>query len=389
MGLISWLQNKLGGKSVPISGQEIQQALDEYGADISIREIAFFSAVGLIAKSIGKCEFRTYLDGKETRGEDYYTWNFQPNQNENAGEFMDHLLARLFSSNEALVVEWDGNFYVADSYSRQDYALYEDVFSQVAVGDFTFSKSFRQSEVLCFRLSECNTRSLVNALFASYQKLIQHAMTVYGRSNGNKGVFTYEALPTTEQEKAWFDDLFQNKFKTFLSSPDAILPLGKGQNYTDIGSKTYRDASTRDIRAMIDDVFDFTAKAFNIPPALLRGDVAGTSDAVDNLLTFCIDPLASMLEKELNRKLYGKAVLDGSYIKIDTRNVKHIDLLTVASGIDKLISSATFCINDIRRLCGEPEIDEPWAWQHWMTKNYDAVQAALTAANDPPSGDAS
>lgn len=58
----------------------------------------------------------------------------------------------------------------------------------------------------------------------------------------------------------------------------------------------------------------------------------------------------------------------------DTKAVKHIDLLDVATSIDKLISSGCFTINDIRRVCGEDEIDEPWANQFFMTKNYSAIE---------------
>jgi hypothetical protein len=46
--------------------------------------------------------------------------------------------------------------------------------------------------------------------------------------------------------------------------------------------------------------------------------------------------------------------------------------------VDKLIGSGAFCINDIRVVCGEQIIDEPWAWQHYVTKNYEAIEAALT-----------
>ena len=152
-------------------------------------------------------------------------------------------------------------------------------------------------------------------------------------------------------------------------------------NYTDLGSKTYTNEGTRDIRAMIDDVCDFTARAFGVPPALLSGDVQGVSDALDQFLTFCIDPLCDMISEEINRKRYGKDVLRGSRMQIDTKCVKHVDLLSVSTAIDKLIASGAFSVNDIRNVVGEPEIDEPWANQHFMTKNYSTVQDLLDAIN--------
>jgi len=131
---------------------------------------------------------------------------------------------------------------------------------------------------------------------------------------------------------------------------------------------------------MIDDVSDFTAKAFCIPPALLRGDVQGVSDALDQFLTFCIDPLTDMLSEEINRKRNGfTGFRQGNYLKIDTKAIKHVDLLSVSASIDKLIGSGVFCINDIRELVGEQPIEEDWAYQHFMTKNYSTVADLLAA----------
>ena len=128
---------------------------------------------------------------------------------------------------------------------------------------------------------------------------------------------------------------------------------------------------------MIDDVSDFTAKGFNMPPALLRGDIQGTSDAVDQFLTFCIDPLADMIQEEINRKRIGQVEFSkGTKIVIDTKTIKHIDLFSISTAIDKLIGSGVFCINDIRKATGDEIIDET-VWQHWITKNYSSVEDLL------------
>ena len=96
------------------------------------------------------------------------------------------------------------------------------------------------------------------------------------------------------------------------------------------------------------------------------------------MLTFCIDPLARMLEKEINRKRNGMAgFISGNYLKIDTMAVKHIDIFDIATPIDKLISSGVFTINGILRTIGEPEINEDWANEHFITKNYSTIQDLL------------
>lgn len=383
MSLISWLRDKFGTASIPVNGFEISpDDRDELLGEVFIREMAFWSAVNLVSNAVGKCEFKTFSGDKEVRGPEYYLWNVEPNRNQNSSGFIQKWISQLYRHNEALIIEQNGQLLVADSFTRTPYALYDDLFTQVTVGDFTFSRSYAQSEVLYFELTQKDMRKVIGGLYESYSKLITYSMIAYRRSRGTKGVFKYDTLPVAgTAERTAFDALVNDKIKKWLTGDNAALPLGQGLDWKTENVKTYSAESTRDIRAMIDDVNDFTAKGFGIPPALLRGDVQGTSDAVDQLLTFCIDPLVDRLAEEINRKRYGRAAfLRGDYLRIDTKAIKHVDLLSVSTSIDKLISSGAFCVNDIRKLVGEPVIDEPWAWQHWMTKNY-AVADLMAALN--------
>ena len=68
-----------------------------------------------------------------------------------------------------------------------------------------------------------------------------------------------------------------------------------------------------------------------------------------------------------------------TYLKIDTKQIKHVDILSVSTAIDKLIGSGAFCVNDIRRICGEEPIDEDAANAFFITKNYMPIEDALKA----------
>lgn len=136
--------------------------------------------------------------------------------------------------------------------------------------------------------------------------------------------------------------------------------------------------TTRDIRAMIDDVTDFTARAYGIPPVLLSGSVQNVDSATDQFLTFCVDPLADALQEEINRKRNGlEGLRRGDFVQFDTGRIKHIDLLDAAGSIDKLVGSGVECVNDIRALLGQPLINEEWAWKHFITKNYAEIEKVL------------
>jgi hypothetical protein len=85
--------------------------------------------------------------------------------------------------------------------------------------------------------------------------------------------------------------------------------------------------------------------------------------------------LTDLLVEEINRKRFGrKEYLSGNKVVIDTKTIKHIDLLEVATSIDKLISSGAFCIDEIRTTVGEEPLGTEFGKQHWITKNYTQIE---------------
>ena len=121
----------------------------------------------------------------------------------------------------------------------------------------------------------------------------------------------------------------------------------------------------------------FRYNAFLIPPVLLRGLVVGVGDAHRRFLSQCIDPLMDQLAEEINRKRYGyEAWRNRSYLQIDTSAIEHFDLFGNAANIEKLIGSG-YSYNDVQRAAGGREIDEPWANEHFITKNFADAQSAL------------
>lgn len=381
-----WIREKLNTGNEKITAGEIDgQTFFNIMNDLYLRELAFWTCVNKIANAISKCEFKTYYRGVEVKKQEYYLWNVEPNRNQNSAAFLTKLIGKLYRNNEVLVVEIQGQLLVADSFEKISYAVYDDVFKNVTIGDLTFKKTFYQKEVLYWELNSEDMKKLVNGIYTSYNELLAYASAAYQRSRGSRGILNIDAQAQAADDfSETLQDLMNNYFKRFFTSSNAVLPLYDGYNYTDIGSKTYSSESTRDIKAMADDVFDFTARAFSFPPSLAKGDVQDTEKATDELLTFCIDPLAHMLMDEINRKRNGlEGFLRGDSIKIDTTTVKHIDIFDIATPVDKLISSGAFTINHILRILGEPEIEEDWADQHFITKNYSTIQDLLANLSNP------
>ena len=380
-----WLLTKLSGGQSQVSAVEMD-GCDFFNImdDIYLRELAFWTCVNKIANALSKCEFKTYVGNVAVKRAEYYAWNVEPNRNQNAPAFLTKLIGKLYRDNEVLVIETNGQFLVADSFEKVKYALYDYTFKNVTVDEFQFGKTFQQGEVLYLELNSVDMKRLVNGIYQSYKDLIAYASKAYQKSRGNRGILNIDAqAQEAEDFSDTLQDLMNNYFRRFFNTDNAVLPLYDGYKYDDLGSKTYSNETTRDIKAMTDDIFDFTARAFSFPPSLAKGDVQDTGKATDELLTFCIDPLAHMLEDEINRKRNGfEGFLRGNYVKIDTTTVKHIDIFDIATPVDKLISSGAFTINDIRRIIGEPEIAEDWANQHFITKNYSTIQDLLESLNN-------
>lgn len=367
--------------------QDVQNAAYE----LYIRELAFWTCVNKIANAVSKCEFKTYYHNKEIKGKEYYLWNYEPNQNQNAAGFIYKLIAQLYRKNECLVVEINHRMYVAESYIKEVYALRDYQFSGISFDGYTLQETLDMSDVMFFELNSTDMRKLMNGMYGSYSKLITYAQNAYQKSRGHKGILNIAGVAQEQDNfNETFEELMSTHFKNFFGKDNAVLPLFDGYNYQDISqnAKTYSTESTRDIKALADDIFEFTARAFSFPPSLAKGDVQDTTKATDELLTFAIDPLVKMIQQEINRKRNGKDGLkQGNYLKIDTLAVKHVDIFDIATPIDKLISSGAFTINDILQVIGKPKIDESWADQHFMTKNYSEIGAILKGIAEENGGE--
>ena len=145
------------------------------------------------------------------------------------------------------------------------------------------------------------------------------------------------------------------QFKPFLESGGAVLPEFDGYKYENAGGTGGGAAgSTRDIKALVDDIYEITARAFQIPSVLVQGQVEGTQDANGRFLTYCIDPICDQLQEEIVRKRYGfEKWRAGTYLRIDSSSIIHFDLFANAANVEKLVGSGVFSINDIRAAAGQ------------------------------------
>lgn len=391
ISIFKWLAGKIfQGTPKEITCEDLYAMAEE----LRIRELAFNTCVNMIANAVGKCEFKTFDNGKPVQRDEYYLWNFEPNINQNSTAFMHKLIYKLYSENEVLVIavtHRDGHemLAIADSYVKSpEYATKMNEYTEVTVGQTTYTKTFRENEVMHFVLNHVNIKPVIDEMYASYHKLVSAAMKNYTWGSGKHlKVHVSQIMQGNTEFQSEFSNIINKQIKPFLDGDSGVLPEFEGYAYENIGGNPDTQRSTRDIRALIDDIFTFTANAFGIPPVLLLGNVAGTQDAMNRWLTTGIDPLCDQLQEEITRKRYGKEDWKkGKYLRIDTTTIIHFDMFSNAEKVEKLIGSGAYSINDVRAAAGQDEIDEEWANLHWLTLNIGTMEAAARAAENKTEG---
>ena len=386
MSIRGWIFDFLGGKDDAecISFSQTMQ-------ELNINKLYFHTCINMVSNIISKCEFKTLKNGDEIKEKEYYLWNIEPNPNQNSTQFVNKLIAALFTGNEALVFEKHKSIYVADSFTREKGGLKDDKFDQISIDGEEVKGITNNKDILYFELHNEKIKTCVDSMYDLYKNLITHGIAQYKSETGNKGFLEKDATDQgDEEQKKKREEAMKKAFEQFWQDENAVMELPRGYKYNPLSkskSNTGTQQTTRDIRAMINDVAAFWGTAFGIPPKLLTGETENTEHAMDEFLTLCINTLVVKLSTEINRKRYGyNQFKNNSKLVIDTKATKHVDLLSVAASVDKLISSGAFTINEVREITNEQPIESDVGDKHFMTKNYSTADLIATGQNSYSGG---
>ena len=387
----NYIRGKMTGpeREVTITRDMIAGYLDQKQLDeLAMYHFVLNAGINIIASSLSKCEFRTFINYEEVKRDEFYLWNFQPNKNQNASQFLQKLVWTLIYKNECLVIETaEGELWIADSFERECYVYYPDLFKNIVIQmnngvTYQVQRSYKMDEVLLYRLNNQNITNLLTALMDRYNDIMKSALENFYRANGERGVLTIDAMSPTKSygtkedgTPRTFNDVYaemMNKnFANYFKNPSAVMPLWSGFDYSaKSGEATKKSTSAfKDVMDVTDEIYERVGNALGIPPSILKGDIADVSNLVKNMITFAIDPIAKMIERENNRKRNGKAVLSGTYQMVDTTSIMHTDIFEAAQGIYNMIG-AGFSMNEIRRMIGAAPIKDEMADAHLITKNF-------------------
>ena len=103
--------------------------------------------------------------------------NVRPNKNQSATEFWEQVIINMIYDNEVLIIQSDDeDLLIADDFTHNEYAVYEDTFTDVTIGDYTFKRVFKQSEVLHMRYANKNLQPLIDGLYKDYADLFSNVL---------------------------------------------------------------------------------------------------------------------------------------------------------------------------------------------------------------------
>lgn len=382
MGIITFFKKTIGGQREEITQDEIAEYINsEEMTELCTMEFFILVAESLIANIISKCQFRTCMNGREIKEDEYYLWNYEPNHNQSGTELKKAIISKMLQKNECLIVSVKNGLYVADSYSiADDSMLKERRFCNITIGTDTLPGEYRMSDVIFIKMNNKNISYLIRSVSEGYRRIARNALEDYEKAGGRKGTMRVD---TTAQNKKYgektfqevYDDLLRVRFSKYFKEKNAVLPLFNGFDYVEQegGKQKQGENKANDYKTMINEIASKVGLAHNIPPKFMTGEVEGMKDATDLLLSTCIDPIGSSISTSINRSRYKKNVLRGCYLWVDTSTILHIDLFAVAEKIDKLIASGMCSIDELRGRAMMLELGTEESTRHWITKNYKEI----------------
>lgn len=355
-----------------------------------IYTLAEAHAIDLISKTIAKCEIQTFelKDGKieETKGDLYWTLNLQPNYNENGTKFIYKLVTKLLTDLTALVIlnkKGKTNLlYVADSHDASNDILYGKTFKNITISDdegnsLILEKTYNQNNTIYYSLKNERLAKASESFKTNMTKILKAAEKSFIKANTNKWQLKTPGTQPTMLDLETKEPISYEEYKKkitegLLDEEEAIVMLSQMFDLINLNKDITKNLT--DFETAFTKIGNTVAQKWNIPLDIFYGNKTEKSTGNNDFITFAVDIYFELLEDGFNTSLVGKeSFLKGEYVQFNRTNINHRDIMDSATGIDKLTANR-FSRNEINKLLKLPKIDETWADEHALTKNYENVE---------------
>lgn len=338
---------------------------------VHMKRLAIDTCISFLGRTISQSEFRVKNGEAFEKNELYYRLNVRPNKNMTASTFWERFIQKLVYDNECLVIQADDeDLLIADDFQHNEYAVFEDTFTNVVVKDYEFKRSFKQSEVIHLKYRNDKLSPLIDGLFADYGDLFGRILSSQKRKNQIRGTVDMDMIGAKTQEQVdklqkFIDDMYQAIGKKDI----AIVPQQKGIEYKEVYNGSANGPSVEEINKVTNGFLNQVAMSMGIPTALIYGEMADIEKQTKNYMNFTVKPLLKKISDEVNVKFFEmNEYLEGQ--RVEVKSISYQTIFELAESIDKLISSGAFKGNEVRLEVGYDISDDPNLNKHYITKNY-------------------
>lgn len=343
--------------------------VDEYNS-LYLKHLAIDVNAEFLARIFSSSEFRLMDKDQRIQNQWTYMMNVRPNKDQSASSFWQNFIYKLIIKNEVLVVlSDDDQLLIADSYIRNEYALFDDTFESVCIREFEYKRKFKMSEVIYLNYNNNNLKRYVDGLYEDYYSLYQRMIEVAMRNHQVRSI-------VKGKDGRGFDDELQKKAQTYIDKvmnkfnkeSIAIVPLQDGLEYEELTNKMGEtDQSIDEMRKLKRQFTDEVSDIIGIPTSIIHGEMADLESSQKVLSLYTLKSLYKKVEDELNAKIITLSdYTSGKHWKII--GVDKRDIFDLASSIDKLVSSGSFNRNEVRKEVDYERVDG--LDEFVITKNY-------------------
>lgn len=370
MKKISWLNDVFNrNKEISVSYPNLEIA-KEIDSRIYLKEMAIETCSNYIARTISQTDFRYMKGKKRVKNRVDKVLNVRPNTDESATDFWQSVVNRLIRENEVLIIMHDNQLLIADSYYRDEKALYPDTFENVTIKNFTFdNKVFSMDDVIFLTYNNSSLNKFLDGLSKDYADLFATLIESYKSSYEIRSLLEFDTQQKFDTESIRkINETMLRLITPIKKGIYSVFSVFKGTTYSELPNTTKAptfDEIDKIKNALTNDV----AKVLGIPKTLINGDIADLESAMKSYITFCINPLLKKIKDELNAKI---KMADDEEIKLFGVSTKSI--IDNAESIDKILSSGGWTRNDIREEFGFERVDDPELDKYMITKNYQTIE---------------